>query len=646
MPKTKHTIASKPSARVKFKPLRKNTVLVKREFVKRDDLGEPVKAAGCSYHEFLGHLNARFQHEIIGGTEPLFTTRWNKGVQPTASLVAFFRSWIPMPQRQVYHCRTCAGFLRRYGSLVTVDESTGRLRSAVWSLPLSHVPQELQKAVQETKKFVEQYAVLDCVFVFDSQNHSLHLGHAMRNGFEHMSVTLPMQYVETFTKARAYGQEYRNLLSLLKQVTQKQLAEAGKVMTFSGKEAESKLLERLLWLEKARGLFRNDVWLKEAKNCLYRQVALAPAGFTHVSSGLLGMVLRSVKDSPRSAMDQRVGQLKEALDPLNYRRPKAAPSEQLVAEAEKVFAQMDAVTALRRRFARDEDIQWLWKPDPLATVASKVDPKPRSMSKAVEHELLQKGVHVPRRGTVPTEAEIFQAGIMHLSQATLLQLLRQSQKQEPAVAVFAGIETKAKQVTMTGRALVEILSKSGRVFRSLDILVPASHPAFTSLTTASTYQGPLSNAPYRGSFPILKWDMHVNRNPASWYFWAGDKGPKADDFELVAGSWTPLRGICLQPNLWGNVHDTSLGWGVMFAVQGAREKARVPLGLFPEMLKFEFHAYGRVLEAYMKVKHVEQIPEEHGAAGLLCQESLEDWQVQLRVTNAQGLRYLLNVTSK
>ena len=50
--------------------------------------------------------------------------------------------------------------------------------------------------------------------------------------------------------------------------------------------------------------------------------------------------------------------------PGHYQRPQAAPSAGNIAEAERIFERLELAAALRRRFARLEEIQTVWKPTP------------------------------------------------------------------------------------------------------------------------------------------------------------------------------------------------------------------------------------------------------------------------------------------
>jgi hypothetical protein len=93
---------------------------------------------------------------------------------------------------------------------------------------------------------------------------------------------------------------------------------------------------------------------------LWAAAASAPAGFCHVSSSMLGVLLADLSAGVDfQTVSRRFAAL---LNPAQYQRPSAAPAAGNVAEAERIVARLQAAGSLARRYARLGDLQLLWSP--------------------------------------------------------------------------------------------------------------------------------------------------------------------------------------------------------------------------------------------------------------------------------------------
>lgn len=97
--------------------------------------------------------------------------------------------------------------------------------------------------------------------------------------------------------------------------------------------------------------------------------------------------------------------------------------------------------------------------------------------------------------------------------------------------------------------------------------------------------------------PILQWDRAEQRNPFSWYVYSG--GSLAKDWNLTAGVYVPVTGICLQPSMWQPGFDHH-GKSVFVLLEGARDSHVNGLCLFPEILRVDLHGIRATIEAYSK----------------------------------------------
>jgi hypothetical protein len=133
--------------------------------------------------------------------------------------------------------------------------------------------------------------------------------------------------------------------------------------------------------------------------------------------------------------------------------------------------------------------------------------------------------------------------------------------------------------------------------------------------------------------PILQWDHEEQRNPVSWYVWAG--GSPATQWRLHGGQFYNVPAITLQPSMWGGGYEHQ-GKGVLFLIDGAAEtREDSGAGLFPEILKAEFRGIRSVIEAYSRHAEIEGMGEPH-AAGLMLTADGSSWDAVVRVWSAAG----------
>lgn len=129
--------------------------------------------------------------------------------------------------------------------------------------------------------------------------------------------------------------------------------------------------------------------------------------------------------------------------------------------------------------------------------------------------------------------------------------------------------------------------------------------------------------------PILQWDREESRNPVSWYVYHG--GSSALQWGLPAGQFVPVVAITTQPSSWGGGGEHQ-GQGVYLVLEGARESRKGQgLGLFPEILKAEYHGIRAAMEAYSRSREIEAV--DAPACGLTMQKGGDRWDGTLRVTS-------------
>lgn len=144
-------------------------------------------------------------------------------------------------------------------------------------------------------------------------------------------------------------------------------------------------------------------------------------------------------------------------------------------------------------------------------------------------------------------------------------------------------------------------------------------------------------AVYPDAPPILQWDREDRRNPFSWYFHRYGSSPR--DFSLEPDAWHVVNAISLKPSMWGDEPLEHQGKGVFFIINGARDKRyeTAGIGLFPEILKSEFHGIRSVIEAHSRSWKIEGY-EESTACGIALEDaSIKTFNQRFRVTSGKSV---------
>lgn len=197
------------------------------------------------------------------------------------------------------------------------------------------------------------------------------------------------------------------------------------------------------------------------------------------------------------------------------------------------------------------------------------------------------------------------------------------EKDAPAGGVFGHLKNKPRAPELKVPVTTMTWEKFQRTVLptadSMEIYVGSAHASFTSLVTAAHGDAP----------PILQWDHEEHRNPVSWYYYHG--GSTAERFSLASHQFHRVNGITLKPSMWrGNKHaHGNQGEGVMFVIEGARDKHNTSGVLFPETLKAELHGVRSVIEAYSKSATLAG-KEQASAAGIMPSKG-QPWDIHLRV---------------
>lgn len=209
----------------------------------------------------------------------------------------------------------------------------------------------------------------------------------------------------------------------------------------------------------------------------------------------------------------------------------------------------------------------------------------------------------------------------------------QSRVEVPAgEGVFSHLKTKGQRVEVSQ---MRVPSQTMTWAKFSQLVLPNAHKIEFNVPHGRSHFAALLTAVNQDAPPILQWDCEDNRNPISWYVYHGGSTP--EQWYLLPG-YCKVTGLCYKPSMW-NGSFAHQGEGLILLLEGAKDTRYQTggLGLFPEILKSEFHSIRSTIEAYSRHGIVEGY-EDATANGLMLQKG-QDWNVHLRV---DGLEYRLD----
>jgi hypothetical protein len=516
-----------------------------------------------AYAAFLAHVRATFAKATSDKSARLFYVDM-KNVEddadddvPDLTMFDEYLAHIHPAQRQVHDCAACRSFMKRYGSLVTINEQ-GKVRSAVWNAegydgPYEDVIRTLRsdvalrpiKGVFLTKQFV--------------------LGQPRTGGYygepewTHLSLDVPKHLVlddPINTERQVMAKKRESYKDMLRALGDYKLETVNRALAL----LES---EKLYRAEKVIGpcrflrdtiVEREKLQGKRAKaNALWLRVALAPEGFAQPRSSMIGTLLDDLQD-PKLDFKAVKARFADKMKPTNYATPKAAPKAGNIQRAETIIQKLNGAGALERRYALASEVQTIWTPQARKAKAEATD-----------------GVfaHLQPKGT-QNQGNLKPYG-------------------SPTVMTWARFRSK-------------VLPDAVRI----QAYVP-NRASFGAYTTAQ----------YPEAERILQWDDMDNRNPFAWYVYPD--GSFAHQWNLPADSWLDVLGISMQPTMWGGENKfTHFGEGALIMLPGCKDGRHKSAGnaLFPQCLRSELHEVRATIEAYSRGAKLHGFDEPGHAAGL------------------------------
>lgn len=567
------------------------------------------------YELWLERIQARFLAHVTEQSH-LFTT-------DATGLFDAYLAALPPERRQYYTCHACRDFLQRFGGLVTID-AHGVSTSAIWHE--EETPKFYQAAVQAMVRMVRRASVMG-VFLTSEEI----WGKPITGHWCHFAVTPPgsmrfRRMTQTAGQVRAEKREdFRTLATALQEFSPQTMSQAVTLLKMETLYRSEKCLgvaEWLLSLQKQRAAVKGD---RARENLLWKAVAEAPVGFCHPRSSMIGTLLSDLAEGMSFAEVKTRFDAK--MHPLRYQRPQAAPSVGNIQQAERLVEQMGIAASLRRRFARLDEVEALWRPRPVAPVPTTV-----------------RRLKIEDVGTDRLRILLRDAGInpATLADDEVLRSYRELFGSECVInstededrarngGVFSHLTPKGTPTpplvpyppaTMTWEKFSRTVLPEAQ---EMSFFIAQQQMNFTALLTAVDPTAP----------PILQWDRAEQRNPVSWYVWQGGSPPS--QWRLTGDQYCRVSAITLKPSMW---HDEEQfrhqGQGVIFLLEGARETKFNSLALFPETLKSELHGVRATIEAYSQAGRIEGA-EEASACGILLPNG-HTWNAHVRVRTSQAI---------
>lgn len=459
---------------------------------------------------------------------PLFTT-------DSSNLFEIFSDNIDESRRQYYKCNACRQFLIRYGGIVKIDEN-GETIPVMWDNIKANNCTELSKAIAAVYNHVKS-TIVDGVFFSADKNFGVERNKT-KDGKEwtHFHVQNTNIYKNKLLNAEQFAAEKKEDYKILnRSLSEFDIKTAEIAVTLLSNDVlfrSEKVLGVAQWFfnlhKKLEGL-KNE----KRENIIWLAVATAPIGFCHIRSSMIGTLLEDIKAG--YSLEEIKNAFADKMNPTRYQRPQAAPTAGNIAAAEKIVEKLGIANSLKRRFAKLEEIQTIWKPS-------------------------------------------------------------EYKNKQDTSGIFSHLKAKDKSSSdslknLTSSHTIITWQKFNKTIlpnaSKIEFYVPSGKNSYGAFVTAADPD----------ASPILQWDSEDQRNPFSTYCYVGGSNPK--QWNLKIGDYANVTAIATNPWMWFSDKFDHQGKGIIFIFENCRDTQYVSgAGFFPESLKSELHQIRSTLEAY------------------------------------------------
>lgn len=283
-------------------------------------------------------------------------------VERTKSVFELFLNALPS-DNQHYNCNACHRFFTKYGSLVIIDND-GYLHSPFWDEAV--VPDFFKPAVKAVKDYISTKRLANRVFFSDEEV----WGYESTNGWSHIHYQPSAKMLGwTYSLAASQGsakvtESVKTVRTALLEYPTNVIEQAVTLLMTDKLPMSEKFIEPAMWFQNLSLMWNSKTISKPCKeNLLLKAVAMAPNGYVHTRSSVVGSLLGWLKDG--DSFQSILGKFTAMVDPMKYKRAQVAPSAGNVAAAEKLIAELGVGESLKRRWATVDEVEYFWKPKPV-----------------------------------------------------------------------------------------------------------------------------------------------------------------------------------------------------------------------------------------------------------------------------------------
>jgi len=314
-----------------------------------------INAMSSQTDEGYQQLEDLVRVRVAQAGPPLFTTADPSGDE---GLFGIFLRHLPEDRRQHYNCHCCRRFINTYGGLVTIDDR-GHVSPLIWVHESdASVPEFFALANSALYRYVASAKVTG-VFYWNSTT----WGTPRTGEWTHLSGEVP---VAPRLGLKTPGQltaekleDYKMLKIAISEYNLPLVQQAVRILESDTLDRSEKTLGVAQFFLELHQAIRNGS-KTQRDNLFWRAAALAPPGFAHVRSSMIGTLLDDLKSGGDIEGIKRRWSAK--MHPLQYQRPTAL-KEGNIRKANEVVERLNSAGSLARRFAKLEDVTFrLWEP--------------------------------------------------------------------------------------------------------------------------------------------------------------------------------------------------------------------------------------------------------------------------------------------
>ncbi len=280
---------------------------------------------------------------------------------------------LPPAMRQEYTCHSCKAFIEHYGAIAAIGP-TGEMEPLCWPgkgpdgpfAPLYASMRTLMHRARVAGPFVTDQLMLGLPQSPPSRKYGgkrwTHLALAWPWDRRHRNGLLSATQQAAFLREE-YHVFCRNVAAYPQALAQQALAcvESGHL---ARNEKVQGVASWLVQLHERLATIPHSIPLQRER-LLWHAALTAPLGYVHLQSTMIGTLLDDLAAGRDFATCQQ--RFAAKMHPLRYQRPQAPPTDGQIARGEAIIQQLGLASALRRRFARAEELTYLWEPSSTPT---------------------------------------------------------------------------------------------------------------------------------------------------------------------------------------------------------------------------------------------------------------------------------------